>query len=671
MHGGFAMLEAGAIRSKNAVNILLQTLLDACASALMWYFCGFGFAFGLGDDPNGFIGNAMFALARVGSHNTGSGTGRWLDFFFQWAFCATAATIPAGSVAERCNFNAYLAYSVFISGFLYPVAAHWVWSVEGWLGYGKREDPLWGSGAIDFAGSGVVHMLGGMAGLAGAILLGPRMGRFDADGKPADLPGHSAVLVVLGTVLLWFGWYGFNPASTLFIDTGLTAAVASRAAVTTTLSGAAGGVACMLWTWARTRSWDLFAITNGILCGFVAVTAGCHVYEPWAAILCGACAGVIFDLVCLLLLRFQIDDPLSAGPMHGFCGAFGVLLVGLLAKEEYVVQSYVRPSYPYGLLYGGGGRLLACQVVEVLAIGAWSLGIMLGFFWILRRLGMLRVTAEEEVMGLDISRHCAKAYNIEGSYGMPLVMDLSTYEGAMDGLGRGKAQGGVPRKPQPGKGEPEGAIGDAIMRGEDVGGVPLSASAARSGWGAPPQSKSPTPKDVDDVTAFGADEDLDPGEEGSSGSSGSAGDGRSAGASRGGGGQKAAGPTGGAGGGSGMGGERDGTLFSPSRRGSGWQQPPLGSDPADQGETLQLSEFGAAPTGGAAGGGGRQGSPSSGPRGDAILRLGGGSGSGGRSRNAVVPEPSAPPPRAVSGVARLEQVQEFDADADVSVHRLE
>ncbi|GFR40282.1 hypothetical protein Agub_g440, partial [Astrephomene gubernaculifera] len=171
---------------------------------------------------------------------------------FEWAFCATAVTIPAGSVAERCNFNAYLGYSSFISAIIYPVVAHWVWCAEGWLGYSTTH-PLIKCGMMDFAGSGVVHMVGGLAGLAGAIMLGPRMGRFDVDNKPLPLPGHSAVLVVLGTVLLWFGWYGFNPASTLFIDTPVMATVASRAAVTTTLGGAAGGVFCLIWTFLRKR----------------------------------------------------------------------------------------------------------------------------------------------------------------------------------------------------------------------------------------------------------------------------------------------------------------------------------------------------------------------------------------------------------------------------------
>ncbi|KXZ49707.1 hypothetical protein GPECTOR_20g564 [Gonium pectorale] len=422
--------------------------MDACASALMWYLLGFGFAYGIGDNPNRFIGDALFGLARVKSHNTGSGTGRWLDFVFQWAFCATAVTIPAGSVAERCNFNAYLGYSTFISALVYPVVAHWVWCTEGWLGYGTKR-PLWDCGLIDFAGSSVIHMLGGLSGLAGAVLLGPRMGRFDLDGKPLPLPGHSVPLVVLGTVLLWFGWYGFNPASTLYIDTAAAANVAGRAAVTTTLAGGAGGVACMVWTAFRTQAWDPVALCNGALCGFVAVTAGCHVLEPWAALLCGAGAGIIFDLGCILLLKLGVDDPLSAAPMHGFCGAWGTLFVGLLAKKEYLQESYSRTSYPYGLFYGGGGKLLGCQVVGVLAIAAWTVGLMAAFFAILKYFNLLRVSPEEELRGLDVSRHQSRAYYMED--GPTLIID--------------------DRKVSAGA-----ALGDRIMRGDTLGQAGFAAS---------------------------------------------------------------------------------------------------------------------------------------------------------------------------------------------------
>ncbi|KAG2486763.1 hypothetical protein HYH03_014562 [Edaphochlamys debaryana] len=423
MHGGFAMLEAGAIRSKNAMNILLQTLMDASASALMWYLVGFAFAFGIGDNPNPFIGDAMFGLSRLSTHFTGSGNGKWIDVFFQWAFCTTAATIPAGAVAERLNFNCYLGYSLFISGFVYPVVAHWVWCIEGWLGYGVL-DPILDAGYIDFAGSGVIHMVGGLAGLIGATLVGPRLGRFDVDGNPVDMPGHSAILVVLGTVLLWFGWYGFNPASVLIISNSTMATVAGRAAVTTTLAGGAGGVACLLNGFRRHRGWDLCGLCNGILCGFVAITACCHVVEPWAAIICGAIAGLWFDLLCWLLLKMKIDDPLSAGPMHFGCGLWGVLFTGLLAKQQYIMEAYVHaPStdgsitnpddmYPYGAFYpGSNGKLFACQIIGICAIIGWVCATMTPFFGIFKLLGMIRIPPEMEEMGLDRSKHGGSAYN--------------------------------------------------------------------------------------------------------------------------------------------------------------------------------------------------------------------------------------------------------------------
>ncbi|KAG2429741.1 hypothetical protein HXX76_010525 [Chlamydomonas incerta] len=408
------MLEAGAIRSKNAMNILLQTVLDGAASAVMWYLVGFGFAYGIGDNPNGFIGDALFALSRYSSHNTGTGIGQWTNWFFQWAFCATAATIPAGAVAERFNFNAYLGYSLFLGGFVYPVVAHWVWCPTGWLGYGKATAPFLGAGMVDFAGSGVVHMTGGLAGLTGAWLVGPRLGRFDMDGRPVPMPGHSAILVVLGTVLLWFGWYGFNPGSALVADVRNSALIAGRAAVTTTLSGAAGGLTCLLLGFFRHVAWDLISLCNGMLCGFVAVTAGCHVIEPWAALICGSCAAFIFEGTVNLLLWLRVDDVVSAGPMHGFCGAWGVLFVGLLAKEEYIQEAYVRGSYPYGLFYGGGGLLLASQVIGILSIGGWVLGTMGPFFLLFRAAGSLRISAEDEHKGLDASKHGGSAYHHHG-----------------------------------------------------------------------------------------------------------------------------------------------------------------------------------------------------------------------------------------------------------------
>ncbi|KAJ9527697.1 hypothetical protein QJQ45_025976, partial [Haematococcus lacustris] len=446
MHGGFAMLCAGAIRSKNTLNILLQTIMDACVSAIAFYIVGFAFAYGEGDKPNRFIGDAIFVMNNWQNKFTGVGNGRWTDWLYQWAFAATAVTIPAGAVAERFNFNAYLAYTVLLAAFVYPVVVHWVWSREGWLTHfsvsgnpapAKQEDEmLFRAGMIDFAGSGVVHMVGGMCGLMGAWLVGPRLGRFDSNGKPVDMPGHSATLVVLGTVLLWFGWYGFNPGSSLTIDNSISAQVAGRAAVTTTLSGAAAGLTCLMNGFRRNKAWDLISMCNGVLVGFVVITACAHVVEPWAAIVNGVCGALpeltyltpslappwmqIFDLVSWLFLKLRIDDPLCAAPMHGFGGMWGVFFTGLLAKQEYIQQAYgTGMSAPYtrgdfyGLFYGGGGRLLASQVIGILAIAGWVCGTTGILFFALKMLNLLRISEEEEHRGLDASKHGGSAYNTD------------------------------------------------------------------------------------------------------------------------------------------------------------------------------------------------------------------------------------------------------------------
>mmetsp|Transcript_25762 Transcript_25762/g.56124 ORF Transcript_25762/g.56124 Transcript_25762/m.56124 type:complete len:537 (+) Transcript_25762:75-1685(+) len=448
MHGGFAMLCAGAIRSKNTMNILLQTILDAAVSGIAFYLLGYGFAYGgypamppNNQMPNSFIGNGLFALSKFETDNPNPG--HWQDFFFQWAFCATATTIPAGAVAERFNFNAYLGYSFFIAAFVYPVIVHWVWSQYGWLGYARAAPltHLFRAGFIDFAGSGVVHMVGGLSGFWGCVLVGPRMGRFDGNGKPVDMPGHSATLVVLGTVLLWFGWYGFNPGSMILANTSDYAQVIGRAAVTTTLAGSAGGVMGLVLSFARHKAWDLLAVCNGVLCGFVSITAGCHVLEPWAAIIAGAVGVCFFEAVCIMFLRFKIDDPLCAAPMHAFCGMWGCLIVGVLAKKDYVYQVYSGShkdcatwvdgvcqgdwvdsidNYPYGLFYpGGGGRLLASQVIGILVIAGWTSAMMAPFFAIFKAFGCLRISAEEEQAGLDVSKHGGSAYNYDHGLGKP------------------------------------------------------------------------------------------------------------------------------------------------------------------------------------------------------------------------------------------------------------
>jgi Amt family ammonium transporter len=418
MQAGFAMLCAGSVRSKNTMNILLKNVLDACVGAVAFYLLGYGFAYqGDQGEGNTFIGTSNFALhqftpvAGLDSSDT-TNVANWAGFLFQWAFAAAAATIVSGSVAERTGFLAYLFYSVFLTSFVYPVVVHWAWDSYGWLS-AFNSNPLLGVGMIDFAGSGVVHMVGGFAGLWGAAIVGPRVGRFDADGQAIDMPGHSATLVVLGTFLLWFGWYGFNPGSYLSIASAVAAEVVGRTAVTTTLSGGTAGAVSLLLNYYLSGAWNLIDVCNGILAGLVSITAGCSVVEPWAAMIAGGVGAFVFTGACKLLFKVKVDDPLQACPMHGFCGAWGVLYVGFMANPTYVQQAY--GDVDYGVFYGGAGRLFACQIIGILCIFAWVTVMMGPFFFVLNKLGMLRVSPAEELAGLDVSKHGGHAYYPEDS----------------------------------------------------------------------------------------------------------------------------------------------------------------------------------------------------------------------------------------------------------------
>mmetsp|Transcript_36817 Transcript_36817/g.80214 ORF Transcript_36817/g.80214 Transcript_36817/m.80214 type:complete len:491 (-) Transcript_36817:147-1619(-) len=404
MQAGFAMLCAGSVRSKNCMNILLKNVLDACFGAPMYWAFGYAFAYGEGSSTNGFIGNNDFFLDDFTD---------WPFFIFQWAFAAATATIVSGSVAERCTFQAYIIYSMFLTGFVYPVVSHWIWASQGWLSAFNPDALVWDSGMIDFAGSGVVHMTGGFAGLMGAAIIGPRSGRFQSDGSPSpNFQGHSVTLVVLGTFILWFGWYGFNPGSMLAINGAVE--TVSRTAVTTTISAAAGGVSSLMWNFGKSKTWDLSQACNGVLSGLVGITAGCSVVDPAAALLIGALSGVLFDLGSTMLLKLKIDDPLGAAPMHGFCGAFGVIMVGLFARKEYVVQAYAPSGQiQYGMFFGGGWKLLGCQFLGVFSIMAWVCTLIGGIFMIMKAAGILRVPVDEEILGLDISHHGGKAYNLD------------------------------------------------------------------------------------------------------------------------------------------------------------------------------------------------------------------------------------------------------------------
>ncbi|OAY80799.1 Ammonium transporter 1 member 3 [Ananas comosus] len=417
MQLGFAMLCAGSVRAKNAMNIMLTNVVDAVVGTISYYLFGFAFAFGAGSRSNPFIGTAFFGLQGVPNESYD-----YSYFLYQWAFAIAVAGITSGSIAERTQFGAYLVFSFLLTGFVYPVAAHWVWSPAGWLNPAAAGGALlFGSGAIDFAGSGVVHLVGGVAGLWGSVVEGPRVGRFDAFGRPVAMRGHNATLVVLGTFLLWFGWFGFNPGSFSKILVPYPDAPhqgnwtgVGRTAVATALAGSTAGLVTLFGRRMLVGHWDALDVCNGLLGGLVAVTSGCAVVEPWAAIVCGFVAAWVLIGLNALALKLRFDDPLEAAQLHGGCGAWGLIFTGLFAKEEFVVQAYesgeVGARRPFGLLMGGGWGLLGAQVVEVAAVAAWVSVTMGPLFYLLRKLRLLRISAEEEIAGLDISRHGGYAY---------------------------------------------------------------------------------------------------------------------------------------------------------------------------------------------------------------------------------------------------------------------
>ena len=387
MQCGFAMLTAGSVRTKNVKNVLIKNLLDACVGALAYFLFGYSFAYG--DDGNRFIGWNEFALSKGWETD-------FTEFFFQWTFAATAATIVSGSVAERTSFYAYLGYAFFLTSFVYPVVSHWVWDGSGWM------TTLFGVGVVDFAGCSVVHMVGGVAGIIGAIIVGPRIGRFDENGRVQSLAGHSATLCTLGTFLLWFGWYGFNPGSTLGI-TGGDIGTVERCAVTTTLAAAAGGVVTLSVRYAIDHVFDLIPVLNGVLAGLVAITASCAYVEPWAAVIIGAIGAVVYIGSAEILLKLKIDDPLEAFPIHGATGFWGVIAGGLFNRSGL-------GSSASGLFFGGGGKLLAANVVGALVISLWTAALIGPFFFGMNAAGLLRISEEEENEGNDVSKHGGAAY---------------------------------------------------------------------------------------------------------------------------------------------------------------------------------------------------------------------------------------------------------------------
>lgn len=397
MQAGFALVETGFTRSKNTVNILMKNLMDFSIASIVFWAVGWGFAYGT--SAGGFIGTDQFFLGDVRAEGSVPALASWL---FQVVFAGTAATIVSGAMAERTKFTSYLIYSFFISLLIYPVVVHWIWSGAGWL---NDYDPTTTGdfGFTDFAGSTVVHSVGGWAALMGAIILGPRIGRFGPDGKPRTIQPHNMALGALGVFILWLGWYGFNPGSQLAFSSQGDADAIALVAVTTTLAAAAGAIGAMITTWIRSGKPDLGMSLNGVLGGLVAITAPCAYVTPLAAVIIGLVAGPLVVMSASWLEAFKIDDPVGAVPVHLVNGMWGTLALGLFATIE-------GNTGTLGLFAGGGLTLLIAQAVGVVAVGAWTAitcGIM---FYLIKVTVGLRVSAEEEEQGLDLGEHGTTAY---------------------------------------------------------------------------------------------------------------------------------------------------------------------------------------------------------------------------------------------------------------------
>ena len=387
MQPGFALLEVGLNAKKNTVNILFKNVMDLSVGVLLYYFIGWGIMY-----PGDF--NGYFAYAGPGvaadAADLDYGFSNSVDFLFQVAFAATAATIVSGAVAGRMKFGAYLAFSAVLTGLVYPISGAWKWG-GGFLAE---------MGFADFAGSVVVHAVGGFAGLAGALVLGPRLGRFSEDGKSTPLPGHNITYAAIGVFLLWVGWYGFNPGSQLTYGGVANSEATTYIALTTTLAAGAGAVVAMLVAWGMFGKPDVTMALNGVLAGLVSITANCDQVSPTSALIIGAIGGVLVVVGIVLLDKLKIDDPVGAWPVHGLCGIWGGIATGIFgtALPEVGEEVLSRGGYIYVQLY------------STVIICAWAFITMFALFYALKTVGMLRVSREEEEMGLDLSEHGMRAY---------------------------------------------------------------------------------------------------------------------------------------------------------------------------------------------------------------------------------------------------------------------
>jgi Amt family ammonium transporter len=399
MQAGFAMVETGFTRAKNACNILMKNLMDFCLGSMVFWLIGFGLMFGV--TSVGWFGHSDFFFTADSNFD-------WAFLLFQTVFCATAATIVSGAMAERTRFASYLLYTVAITAIVYPVFGSWAWGGlfhgGGWL------EKL---GFADFAGSTVVHSIGGWAALAGALVLGPRLGKYSGK-KITPIPGHNIPLATLGVFILWLGWFGFNPGSTTAMGTGEFAYIA----VTTNIAAAAGATGAMICSWILFKKPDPSFTLNGTLAGLVAITAGCNALSVPYAALTGLLAGLIVVFACVFFDKIRIDDPVGAISVHGVCGAWGTLAVGLFATES-------------GLFTTGSLSQLGVQAIGVLAAFSWSFPVSIGIFLALKYTVGLRVSPEEELEGLDITEHGIYAYPPSFVSGAPSPTGVPAAAGAV------------------------------------------------------------------------------------------------------------------------------------------------------------------------------------------------------------------------------------------------
>jgi Amt family ammonium transporter len=406
MQAGFMMLEAGFARTREVVNILLECIVDTALCGILFWAFGFAFMFGTG---NGWIGHEFFFLNGAPASYGTTGVAFMAFFLFQFAFADTCSTITSGAMVGRTGFKGDLLYSIGVSGFIYPIIGHWIWGPNGWLA--TMDTPF-----RDFAGSTVVHTIGGFVALSGAIALGPRLGRkFRRDGGGMP-PGHDMTIAAIGGVILWFGWYGFNPGSTL---SALDAEGIGRVATNTTLAAASGCLVALTVAYFRLKKWDPGITINGFLGGLVAITAPCYWVNTTGSIIIGGIAALVVVFGVDLIEHLRVDDPIGAVAVHGFCGIWGTLSLGLFATGQFGVPGATgadTTTVVEGLFWGGGSKQLVSQLIGSATVTAFTLGAGLLLMYGVKATGTLRISEEGELQGIDIHEHGAPAYHPEPGY---------------------------------------------------------------------------------------------------------------------------------------------------------------------------------------------------------------------------------------------------------------